>query len=98
MNPTEPIPLPARLSRLPELAYDLWWTWNPARELFRRLDYDLWRQSAHNPVRMLREISPEALARALADPVILALYDEAMSKFDAGADRQRHLVAAERRR
>ena len=26
-------------SRLPELARDLSWTWNPAREVFRRLDY-----------------------------------------------------------
>ena len=33
--------LPARLARLPELAHDLWWTWNPAREVFRRLDYAL---------------------------------------------------------
>ena len=79
------VALPPRLSRLPELAYDLWWIWNPARELFRRLDYNLWRQSAHNPVRMLREISAEALARALADPVILGLYDEAMTKFDRRA-------------
>ena len=48
--------LPARLARLPELAYDLWWTWNPAREVFRRLDYGLWRQTAHNPVMMLQRI------------------------------------------
>jgi starch phosphorylase len=25
--------IPSRLSRLPELAYDLWWTWNPARDV-----------------------------------------------------------------
>ena len=46
----------------PELATDLWWTWNPqAREVFRRLDYTLWRQTAHNPVLMLRSVSPELL-------------------------------------
>mgnify|MGYP006150539211 CR=1 FL=1 len=39
----------------PELAADLWWTWNTAaREVFRRLDYPLWRQTAHNPVLMLK--------------------------------------------
>ena len=76
------VALPARLSRLPELAHDLWWIWNPARELFRRLDYGLWRQSAHNPVRMLRELTPEMLSRAVADPVLLGLYDDAMAKFD----------------
>ena len=47
--------LPERINRLPELATDLWWTWNPqAREVFRKLDYPLWRQTAHNPVLMLR--------------------------------------------
>ena len=51
-----PTALPARLARLPELARDLWWTWKPAREVFRRLDYGLWRQTAHNPVMMLQRI------------------------------------------
>ncbi len=46
--------LPPRLSRLRELAPDLWWTWNAGRDVFRRLDYGLWRQTAHNPVMMLR--------------------------------------------
>ena len=54
--------LPERIHRLPELATDLWWTWNPqAREVFRQLDYPLWRQTAHNPVLMLRNVSPEHL-------------------------------------
>ena len=53
-----PCPIPARLSRLPELARDLWWTWNAGRDVFRRLDYSLWRQTAHNPVMMLQRISP----------------------------------------
>ena len=34
----------------PNWPNDLWWTWNPAREVFRTLDYALWRQTAHNPV------------------------------------------------
>ena len=46
--------LPERITRLDELAVDLWWSWHPeAREVFRRLDYTLWRATAHNPVRML---------------------------------------------
>ena len=50
--------IPERLRRLPELAIDLWWTWNTrAAKVFRRLDYPLWRQTAHNPVRMLRLVS-----------------------------------------
>ncbi len=46
--------LPDRINRLEELAHDLWWSWNTdARRVFRGLDYPLWRQTAHNPVRML---------------------------------------------
>jgi len=48
-------PFPERTARLEELAVDLWWSWHQeAREVFRRLDYGLWRATAHNPVRMLR--------------------------------------------
>jgi hypothetical protein len=46
-------PRPSRIDRLDELAIDLWWSWNEARAVFRRLDYALWRSTAHNPVRML---------------------------------------------
>jgi len=36
--------IPERMGRLEELANNLWWSWHPeARELFRRLDYALWR-------------------------------------------------------
>jgi glycogen phosphorylase len=75
--------IPDRLRRLPELASDLWWTWNTqAREVFRRLDYPLWRQTAHNPVVMLRFISPEMLSVAASDDRFLALYDAAIDALD----------------
>ena len=72
--------IPERLKRLPELATDLWWTWNTqAREVFRKLDYPLWRQTAHNPVRMLQMISPERLAAMAGNTAWLALYDDVMA-------------------
>ena len=75
--------IPDRLKRLPELATDLWWTWNAqAREVFRLLDYTLWRQTAHNPVRMLRSLSPEILESAARDDRFLALYDSALDALD----------------
>jgi glycogen phosphorylase len=75
-------PLPARIGRLYELATDLWWSWHPAREVFRRLDYPLWRATAHNPVRMLWTVPPATLAQRAADPEFVALYDRAIDGLD----------------
>jgi len=75
--------LPNRISRLNDLAYDLWWSWNTdARNVFRRLDYPLWRQTAHNPVRMLQLISTETLEHAVNDADWLALHDRAVARLD----------------
>ena len=47
--------LPRRIRRLSELAYNLWWTWNPdAQRLYLRIDRVLWEETNHNPVRFLR--------------------------------------------
>jgi starch phosphorylase len=76
--------LPERIGRLEELANNLWWSWHPqARELFRVLDYPLWRLSGHNPVKQLHEINTDKLAAAAADPTFLNLYDSVMATFDA---------------
>src|SRR5580765_948116 len=77
------IHLPDRVSRLNELAYDLWWSWtSDARDIFRRLDYPLWRLTAHNPVRMLQLLSPDTLERATNDTEWLAHYDRAIARLD----------------
>ncbi len=76
-------PLPPRIARLGELALDLWWTWNPnARDVFRRLDYTLWRTTDHNPVRMLRLLPATRISDAAQDPVFLDLYDRALTELD----------------
>jgi glycogen phosphorylase len=75
--------LPSRIHRLHELALDLWWSWTPtARMVFRRLDYPLWRYSAHNPVRMLMTIGAARLQEAAQDSEFLALYDQAIAGLD----------------
>jgi len=76
--------IPKRISRLDELANNLWWGWHDqARQLFRALAYPLWKQGGHNPVEELRDVSPETLQAAAADPSFLALYDSVVSAFDA---------------
>ncbi len=76
--------IPERVGRLDELANNLWWSWHPrGRQVFRALDYVLWRVSGHNPVRQLREISPERLQRVAVNTEFLGLYDSVMADFDA---------------
>ena len=75
--------LPDRIARLGDLAGDLWWSWHPkAREVFRRLELLLWRQTGHNPVQMLQRLTPEQLDRASKDASFLALYDAAIDALD----------------
>ena len=71
--------LPERISGLWQLAFNLRWTWHPeAREVFRRLDYPLWRLTSHNSVRMLHLATKQQLRQAARDPAFVALYDAAI--------------------
>lgn len=75
--------LPRRIRRLPELAYNLWWTWNPdAQRLFIRIDRDLWERTNHNPIRFLRQVPRAALNAITQDRYYLDFYDRIFSAFD----------------
>ncbi len=76
--------LPQRIHRLDELAGNLWWSWQTTpRQVFRSLDYQLWRTTAHNPVRMLWLVSRERLEQMSRDPNFLKIYDEAVAGLDS---------------
>ena len=51
--------------------------------MFRKLDYPLWRQTAHNPVMMLRLVSPDLLEERAKHEPFLQLYDSAIAALDA---------------
>ena len=73
--------VPCRLERLPELAYNLFWTWrDETRELFRRLDPELWEVTQHNPVRLLRE-TPN-LGAAAEDAGFVEAYHRSLRDLD----------------
>jgi len=83
-TPSQKFDIPKRIARLGELAYNLWWTWQPeAARLFGRLDYDLWERLGHNPIRMLQEISHGRLVQAAKDQDYLTLYDALFESFDS---------------
>jgi starch phosphorylase len=47
-----------------QLALNLWWTWHPeVIEIFRDLDPIAWRDTNHNPIGVLQQMSDDALAR-----------------------------------
>ncbi|MBN1917665.1 MAG: alpha-glucan family phosphorylase [Verrucomicrobia bacterium] len=74
--------LPDKLRQLWDLAYNLWWCWNPeAIDLFRRMDRDLWEQVYHNPVAMLGVISSEQLEHLAADDGFLAHMERTYVQF-----------------
>jgi len=65
--------LPQELAGLHTIAHNLWWTWEPeALELFRRMDSELWRETRHNPVKMLGALQQSRLEELLADDGFLA--------------------------
>ena len=73
--------VPHRLERLPELAYNLFWTWQvEIRELFKRLDPELWEITEHNPVRLLRETTN--LEAAAEDSGFVETYDRSLRELD----------------
>ncbi len=77
-------PIPERIARLRELAYNLWWAWHPeAQDLYRELDPDLWELDYHNPVDMLRDVRQTKLEEAALNPAYLKKFDAVLRDFDA---------------
>jgi glycogen phosphorylase len=75
--------LPQRLEPLRKLAYNLHWDWNvETKDLFRRLDPDLWESSRHNPVLMLGTISQARLLEVVEDEGFLAQMDRAARQLE----------------
>ncbi|MBN1545633.1 MAG: alpha-glucan family phosphorylase [Syntrophaceae bacterium] len=81
-KPIEFLNLPTRLAGLAEIASNLWWSWHPeARMLFKNLNRQVWKESTHNPVRMLQELMPEALVPFTANTEYLKEYDAVLKQF-----------------
>ena len=74
--------LPQRLVGLGELAENLWWSWHPAaRMLFKMLSRRAWKDTRHNPDKLLKELPQESLESAANDPEYLRQYDAVLSQF-----------------
>jgi starch phosphorylase len=82
-NPNPLPPLPEPLQRLGDLAYNLWWSWQPeARALFEDLDSAAWDAANHNPVLLLRRLPSRRLREAAADEDYVARLRRVLADFD----------------
>jgi starch phosphorylase len=79
--------LPERIKGLEQLAYNLWWSWNPeARYLFRRIDRFVWERVGENAVLFLYRVDHERLQWASFDAEFLKAYDMVMARFETYLD------------
>jgi glycogen phosphorylase len=76
--------LPEALAPLARIAYNYRWCWYPGgKDVFRSIDARRWELCGENPVRLLQEVSGEALARAVRDPDLLARLESLEDAFAA---------------
>jgi glycogen phosphorylase len=79
--------MPEKLQDLPELATNLWWSWNlDARQMFKALDKPMWRGTQHRPKTMLYDMSPERLQARASDPSFIRQYQKILKKYRAEMD------------
>ena len=76
--------LPRRIGKLGQLAYNLWWVWNPEGQmLFSQIDKALWDRVNHNPVAFLHKVDRPRLNAMTNDRYYLEYYDRVLRSFDA---------------
>jgi len=76
--------LPEKLASLRDIAMNLWWAWTQeARDLFVRIDRDLWERTSHNPCMMLGLVSQERLNTLVADGGFIAHLERVKNRLDA---------------
>jgi len=75
--------LPDKFKRLNDIAYNLWWSWNPeAIDLYREIDLELWEKVGKNPVRFLQEVSQKKLQVKLEEQAYMDRLDTVVADFD----------------
>ncbi len=76
--------LPDGLKDLEVLSRNLWWCWNDsAKELFRLIDEDAWKNSGENPIAMLDKVSLKRYHELENDSSFIGSLKAVMSEFNA---------------
>ncbi len=76
------INVPDALQSLPELARNIWWTWNyEAQDLFESIDPALWNDSDKNPVILMESLTLEHYDRLQKDDDFMKRYKAVVNRF-----------------
>ena len=68
--------LPDRIAKLPEIANNLWWSWNSEfLRLFQEIDNNLWEKVEKNPVKFLKLVGQDKIEKMAEDLNFLKKYD-----------------------
>ena len=74
--------LPHSIEKLKELAYNYYWCWNSeAREVFIRMDRELWEEVSHNPVQLINKIPYKKLIQLSEQPDFTNYLDYIYEKY-----------------
>ena len=75
--------LPDSLKGLETLSRNLWWCWNDsAKELFKAVDEQAWKDSGENPIAMLDKVKLKRYRELEKDPAFLGSLKSVMDEFD----------------
>ena len=76
--------LPASLSKLDEIAQNIWWTWDSnAKSLFRQIDKKAWSEASSNPVLLLNILNYEKLVAMGQDAEFIKKVDTVYDDFQS---------------
>jgi starch phosphorylase len=75
-------PLTKQLTKLHELATNLWWVWNhEGAKLFGEIDAQLWKETEGNPVHLLLRLSSKRMKEIIEDKKLMAKIDYVYNLF-----------------
>jgi len=75
--------MPESLSRLADISYNLWWSWNSdLSDLYKDIDSKLWDKTEGNPVRFLKEVNCARLYKKSKNTNFMSKYTDMVKKYD----------------
>ncbi len=75
---------PEKIKNLEEIAKNIWWVWNSdAKNIFRSIDIDAWKEAASNPIQLLNNLTHKQLKALCDDKKFVAELDEVYAKYKA---------------